>query len=430
MVGCLPVDCSGEGRKWKGGLCILWDEEVDFKLMTFSTNHILGRNTNHAPILVCFDTEVADEDKRGRRCRRFRFENMWLQHPQLETIEGALEAINTKVIEHMNESLSKPYTKEEINRALRQMHPSKAPGPDARSAPPVSHLFFADDSILFCRASEMEALALKNILRIYEEASGQKINLDKSELTRRNEFYFEKKWFHWKEILLRTHRSWMEMSDTFERDTENRVEHHTLQRWKPPPTGTFIMNSDINILHDGQVGLGVIFRDEKGMAIFACKIEVKAAGLTTLMEGIVVRYVPRRVHVVDFKFIPRACNRVAHLLSRSVAINSIERPMSIHDFTATEKYAVIPDMQIVVDLWLIVRGRSPVGVDRDKVARLGVIPKYAEDEAESVWIEAAGFNPLHCVNAWDEDGGDTVCVVATNAAAAWKYKCIMQNQSN
>ncbi|KAG6397484.1 hypothetical protein SASPL_143651 [Salvia splendens] len=25
-----------------------------------------------------------------------------------------------------------------------------------------------------------------------------------------------------------------------------------------------------------------------------------------------------------------------------------------------------------------------------------------------VWIEAAGFNPLHCVNAWDEDGGETV----------------------
>ena len=50
------------------------------------------------------------------------------------------------------------------------------------------------------------------------------------------------------------------------------------------------MNSDINILHDGPVGLGVVFRDEKGMIIFACKTEVKAAGSTTLMEGIVVCY--------------------------------------------------------------------------------------------------------------------------------------------
>ncbi|KAG6406050.1 hypothetical protein SASPL_133646 [Salvia splendens] len=87
------------------------------------------------------------------------------------------------------------------------------------------------------------------------------------------------------------------------------------------------------------------------------------------------------------------------MVGRYVAINSIERPMSIHDFAVTEKYAVIPDMQIVLDPWLIVRGRSPVGVDREKVARFGVIPKYAEDEAESVWIEAAGFNQLHCVNA-------------------------------
>ncbi|XP_057766719.1 probable carotenoid cleavage dioxygenase 4, chloroplastic [Salvia miltiorrhiza] len=103
--------------------------------------------------------------------------------------------------------------------------------------------------------------------------------------------------------------------------------------------------------------------------------------------------------------------------NKSVPIYSVEKPISIHDFAVTDKYAVIPDMQIVVNPWSILRGRSPVGVDREKVARLGVIPRYAEDEEEMVWIEAPGFNPLHCVNAWDQDGGDTVCVVATNAVA-------------
>ncbi|KAG6397494.1 hypothetical protein SASPL_143662 [Salvia splendens] len=292
---------------------------------------------DHAPILVCFDTEVAYVDKQGRRRKRFQFENMWLQHPQLESvvkntwqertwgcnfqekvkicgqvlmewdrhefghirtkinklkdkldkaqqeiqsedtlntirnledelnqclkleeilwsqrshtlwlkecdknskffhkktthcrkrytikkicnaeglivtnrkdiervildhfqtifrsegcheIEVALDAINTNVTKHMSQSLSKPYTKEEITKALQQMHLSKAPGPDetlstllyqaearnhihgyqaARSAPPVSHLF--------CRAYEREALELKNILHIYEKAYGQK----------------------------------------------------------------------------------------------------------------------------------------------------------------------------------------------------------------------------------------------------------------
>ncbi|KAG6430508.1 hypothetical protein SASPL_108578 [Salvia splendens] len=109
---------------------------------------------------------------------------------------------------------------------------------------------------------------------------------------------------------------------------------------------------------NGRVGLGVIFRDEKRMVVFPCKTELRVDGSTTLMEGIVIRYglnmallqniskvyvqcdnqnlirglhgdvdldsysevvkddilaIARRVDVVDFQFIPRACNRVTHL---------------------------------------------------------------------------------------------------------------------
>ena len=52
----------------------------------------------------------------------------------------------------------------------------------ARTAPPVSHLLFADDCIIFSRATREEALAISNILQSYESASGQKVNLDKSQL--------------------------------------------------------------------------------------------------------------------------------------------------------------------------------------------------------------------------------------------------------
>ena len=44
----------------------------------------------------------------------------------------------------------------------------------------MTHLFFADDNILFCKATPIECQVLKSILRRYEEASGQKINIDKS----------------------------------------------------------------------------------------------------------------------------------------------------------------------------------------------------------------------------------------------------------
>ena len=49
-----------------------------------------------------------------------------------------------------------------------------------RGYPLMTHLFFANDNLLFCKAKEQECHALVNILNRYEEASGQKINTDKS----------------------------------------------------------------------------------------------------------------------------------------------------------------------------------------------------------------------------------------------------------
>ena len=43
-----------------------------------------------------------------------------------------------------------------------------------------THLFFANDSLLFCKVKEQECHTLVTILNKYEKASGQKINTDKS----------------------------------------------------------------------------------------------------------------------------------------------------------------------------------------------------------------------------------------------------------
>ncbi|XP_019168373.1 PREDICTED: uncharacterized protein LOC109164072 [Ipomoea nil] len=48
----------------------------------------------------------------------------------------------------------------------------------ARGAPPISHLFFADDSLLFFRANIQEASEIKNCLLLYESLSGQKNDRD------------------------------------------------------------------------------------------------------------------------------------------------------------------------------------------------------------------------------------------------------------
>ena len=41
---------------------------------------------------------------------------------------------------------------------------------------------FVDDSLLFCRASIQECMHIQNLLSTYEEASGKKLNRDKTTL--------------------------------------------------------------------------------------------------------------------------------------------------------------------------------------------------------------------------------------------------------
>jgi hypothetical protein len=62
--------------------------------------------------------------------------------------------------------------------ASRDLHGVKI----CRGAPMVSHLLFADDCFIFCRSNLSETRKLMELLKIYENAAGQEINLSKSEI--------------------------------------------------------------------------------------------------------------------------------------------------------------------------------------------------------------------------------------------------------
>lgn len=67
-----------------------------------------------------------------------------------------------------------------INEKNRRgiLHGSRA----CRRGPAVSHLLFANNGLLFCRATSHECTELKSTLDLYERASGQAINFGKSEI--------------------------------------------------------------------------------------------------------------------------------------------------------------------------------------------------------------------------------------------------------
>ncbi|XP_060969479.1 uncharacterized protein LOC133036764 [Cannabis sativa] len=52
----------------------------------------------------------------------------------------------------------------------------------ARGAPHITHMFFADDSYLYCRALESEAQRIMTLLEKYELASSLKVNRQKSSI--------------------------------------------------------------------------------------------------------------------------------------------------------------------------------------------------------------------------------------------------------
>ncbi|KAK9984588.1 hypothetical protein SO802_034113 [Lithocarpus litseifolius] len=131
----------------------------------------------------------------------------------------------------MNEELTRTFIAQEIRATLKQMYPLKAPSPDGmppivfqhfwsiwgevvtttvldflnhegllalikasvcngsmdgiticRGGPKLSHLFFADDSLIFCKASIAKCESLQRVLEVYEQASGQQLNRAKTSL--------------------------------------------------------------------------------------------------------------------------------------------------------------------------------------------------------------------------------------------------------
>ena len=51
-----------------------------------------------------------------------------------------------------------------------------------QKGPKILHIFFADDSLIFCQATKEECSNLQRVLETYEQASGHQLNQEKTSL--------------------------------------------------------------------------------------------------------------------------------------------------------------------------------------------------------------------------------------------------------
>ena len=91
---------------------------------------------------------------------------------------------------------------------------------------------------------------------------------------------------------------------------------------------------------------------------------------------------------------------------RTVDVPVKDGPM-VHDMSLTQRYAVVYDMPVTLDLDLAFAGRFPFSWNPDHGSRLGLLPREGE-ASDIVWVDVPISYVFHPMNAYDAPDGSVV----------------------
>ncbi|KAL5808000.1 hypothetical protein ACOSQ3_028691 [Xanthoceras sorbifolium] len=190
---------SSRGRRWKR----LAREKVAV-LNTVSSLSELGKRdselnmedyqgkkqrlgSDHSPLLISgVNKSVASRDGLGKWSSRFHFEETWTREDNCKSIvEEAWNSVSCRDAVRGVKSSSDTVASRLISwsNAIKKERNAEFKRLLAHGAPNISHLLFADDSLIFVRADSEECRVLKDILAEYEMVSVKRCVLHQRNLS-------------------------------------------------------------------------------------------------------------------------------------------------------------------------------------------------------------------------------------------------------
>ncbi len=95
-------------------------------------------------------------------------------------------------------------------------------------------------------------------------------------------------------------------------------------------------------------------------------------------------------------------------MTKTVRISVPTMPM-VHDMGLTQTYAILFDLPVALDMDLAIGGSPfPLRWFDDYNARVGLLPRSAENESEMIWCEIEPCYAFHPLNSYDLDDGRVV----------------------